>query len=256
MYRLLVFLISYDVFVVTGFAALAILNFIADIQLLLIVLSDIEILRIFSVFNHKITHKRLDVFRNTTVTLFILFPLLTRAIATFIIIDWVNVISDIAIGIFALFGVIYDNGQSFYLLYTIYQFKESRIDSKLSVSMIKRFKELILYLIGMLVIDWIGIGFFVYYTITPIYIFEVDYYNYVYKLYYDYASMICICVHSLGMIYCLIKLKELSLSQNADFDKSIPAQTVPMQMLLDLKNSGAANSVSNQYQKTAIISRN
>lgn len=65
-----------------------------------------------------------------------------------------------------------------------------------------------------------------------------------FNIYFSMTSIICICIHSLGMIYCLIKLKELSLANNEDTVEPV----VPLKKLVDL-------SVPNQLQTVATVHR-
>ncbi|KAJ3276957.1 hypothetical protein HDV01_000009 [Terramyces sp. JEL0728] len=212
------------------------LNIISEIQLVLILLADIEVLFTFSVLYPKLTRKRLVIFRYVVLILYLLFPFSTKVLSFFVYQERMAVISNMCILVYAMFGVLYDNVQNFGLLYAIYQFKQSKLQSPLSYSTVAKFRELVVYIVLMIVIDWTGVLLNLYATISVS----------IYAKYFNLASTQCESIHILGMIVCLLKLTELSLSgtdENTDNSERL-------KKLADLK---LPNIASMHNQPTAII---
>jgi hypothetical protein len=130
---------------------------VSIIQLLAILLTDIEILRVYSVLNPKITHRKLNLFRTCCIVLFVVFPT-SGILMNFVTLPAnIGIVSYLCIGFYGLFAVVVDNCQSLYLIYAVYRFKESKFQNQLSLTIITKFKELIRYIIITLIIDWVVI---------------------------------------------------------------------------------------------------
>ncbi|KAJ3319104.1 hypothetical protein HDV06_006663 [Boothiomyces sp. JEL0866] len=278
LYWILISYINSFIYQATSDGALTALSIIASIQLVLLIFADIEIVRIFSVLKSGINLGYLELFRITTLVLALKDLALANddeAVTVAIsvmqsasLVVWANTLNrnisnlwilavfgyfcaiiflvqinieylqsfiqklslppenDIA-GLYAILAVLYDNCQNFYLIYTVYNFKESRLDTKLTKETILKFKELVGYLVLMV----LGICFYAGFAVT-------------YYSYYNYASMISICFHSLGMVHCLIKLKELSLTPK--IEPSEPK--VQLKKLVDLKDSQSTCSQADYIQ--------
>lgn len=149
---ILLFYLDLDNYTLIHFELANLSGFLANIQLLLIVIANIEILKVYSVLNPRIIHKKLDIFRTTAILAFVALVVLPRILFTFYL--RYAVVANVCIGLYAFTVVIYDNFQNFYLIYAVYNFKESRLDSQITKQTILKFKELIGYIMLMMVIDW------------------------------------------------------------------------------------------------------
>ncbi|KAJ3319105.1 hypothetical protein HDV06_006664 [Boothiomyces sp. JEL0866] len=94
----------------------------------------------------------------------------------------------------------------------------------------------------MLLMDWVGLAVTIYYSISSDTSFGLNYYN--------IAATILVCAHTLGMIHCLMQLKDLSLSKK-DVQHSAPS--VPIKRLIDLEQCSARAVKSAQNLKTDLI---
>jgi hypothetical protein len=66
-------------------------------------------------------------------------------------------IGDLAIGIYGLFAVVFDNSQSLYLIFAVYRFREFKSQNQISITVITKFKELVGYIVATLLVDWLVI---------------------------------------------------------------------------------------------------
>jgi hypothetical protein len=148
---------NYEVYVYTETGVNETLIVISNLQLLTILLTDIEILRVYSVLNPNITHRKLDLFRWCSIILFIIFPLCGIAMNLMAGSGELVLIGDLAIGIYGLFAVVFDNSQSLYLIFAVYRFREFKSQNQISITVITKFKELVGYIVATLLVDWLVI---------------------------------------------------------------------------------------------------
>ncbi|KAJ3276956.1 hypothetical protein HDV01_000008 [Terramyces sp. JEL0728] len=230
-YWIVSFYIAYSIYVSTWYNTYNVISTVSDLQILLVLLADIEVMTIFAVLNPTITKRILYRIRIFLIALYVLFPFSTRIAGIFTANPSIVVAGNVCVMFFAILAVILDNIQNIYLLTAIYKFKDGKCGNELSTNTINQFKKLSVYLAGMLLVDWTAIAFHVYFTFTT----DKSYFPY----YYNLAGCLCICIHTLGLIFCLMKLKDLSLSKN----ETDSEPNVPLKKLADLKIKSASSNV-------------
>ncbi|KAJ3276960.1 hypothetical protein HDV01_000012 [Terramyces sp. JEL0728] len=183
-------------------------SLISNIEICFIILIDIEILRIYSVLNSRITNRKIDMFRNAVVGIFILFPFTSHVLFLALRSTFTAMIGNVCIALFSLFVVVYDNLQNIYLATLIYKFKNVKCNNELTEEMMVKFKEITKYNIAIVLLDWTAIAFYAIFIISPGKSAESHL-----GTYSNFASIFCICLHSLGLVVILKMLKDFAVSK-------------------------------------------
>ncbi|KAJ3259969.1 hypothetical protein HK103_001479 [Boothiomyces macroporosus] len=151
---------------------------------------DIQMLGVFSVLNENITSRKIIILKLIAITL-ITIDVLTVLLYWFTQNMLFYKIGDFLTPGFALYVIIFDNIQAFYLVYLVYNYKQKSE---------KGHQRIIYFNVVVSALDWIGIGFFIYYEFSLI-----DIYNFI--------SIYCISIHSLCLVDILKMLTEYSIGK-------------------------------------------
>ncbi|KAJ3319106.1 hypothetical protein HDV06_006665 [Boothiomyces sp. JEL0866] len=179
-------------------------SIISDIEIALIFVLDIEILRTFSALIPSVTNRTLNMCRNIFVALFVIGPLLSSVLRMLEISPIFRNLSNISVSLFAIIVVIYDNLQNVYLGIIVYRYKLGKL-SDMTPEILYRFKKITQLNIAIVSLDWTGLGFAVWYLDTTMISATSTAY------YLNLASVISVCFHSLGLVYVLKLMKELTI---------------------------------------------
>lgn len=207
----IIFMMSYvnsQLYIENGFYFIEIVALISNVETCFILLIDIEILRIYSVLNNRITNRKLDMFRNFVVAVFILFPLTSHVMYLVFRSPYTSFLGNICIAVFSLFVVVYDNLQNIYLAILIYNFKDTKYHHELTDEMIAKFREITKYNVGIVALDWTAIALYAIFVLFA----NNKTISYL-ATYSNFASIFCICLHSLGLVCVLKMLKEFTVAK-------------------------------------------
>ncbi|KAJ3268911.1 hypothetical protein HDV01_002110 [Terramyces sp. JEL0728] len=175
---------------------------VASCQLLMIFLTDVEILRVFSILNEKITSKKLLWFRASVMVYFV-FVFVSAVLPMINQETVIEDLSDIFLGSFAGFVVIYDNVQSFVLVFLIYKYKSSKAKGTSFQVIIKQFSKIMKCISFVLVMDWIGIFCYAMSVVG-----DADM-----APYFAYGGVIGIAIHNVGMVSLLKMFAKVSIQK-------------------------------------------
>ncbi|KAJ3318961.1 hypothetical protein HDV06_006776 [Boothiomyces sp. JEL0866] len=175
---------------------------IVSLQLFVIFLTDIEILRVFSILNENITNSKLNWARRVVFVLYLI-VLVYAVIPIYITDDATASTSNILLGIFAVMVALYDNIQTAYLGYLIFGYKKSKTKTDPSMLLVKEFKEIIRFNGMVVLMDWVGLVLYSYSTVD----------DSEFSTYYAVASLICSCIHTLGMVKILEMFAKVSVQK-------------------------------------------
>ncbi|KAJ3268910.1 hypothetical protein HDV01_002109 [Terramyces sp. JEL0728] len=187
---------QYKIYLVTGV--------VGSVQLCLIFVTDVEILRVFSILNENITDFKLKIYKICVLSFYaivLVFDILAICIDDTQIFDDSNYLTMV----FAPFVALYDNVQSFYLVYLIYKFKNQKNKSVQRQKLIDQFSKIIKFISFILLMDWIGIACFTASVIDTSELAE----------YYAYTSLIGLSVHNFGMLHVLNMLAQVSIKNTS-----------------------------------------
>ncbi|KAJ3319107.1 hypothetical protein HDV06_006666 [Boothiomyces sp. JEL0866] len=197
---------------------MSIVGLMSNLETLFVILIDIEILRIYTILIPQITNRRLDIFRYVMIVVFVLFAVIPSTINTLFSSKLTLLIGNLTIALFSVFVVIYDNFQHISLAVVIYRFKEVKYNKELTEEMLMNFKSITKLNIAVVTLDWTAVGFYVFFMSS----LRITYQS----LFFDLASIFCICLHSLALVYILQMLKQFTIA------KKPKAKVVTQQQLL------------------------
>ncbi|KAJ3319103.1 hypothetical protein HDV06_006662 [Boothiomyces sp. JEL0866] len=226
-----IFLMSYvndEVYIVNRFYVNETVAIISNIETCFILLIDIEILRIYSVLNSRITDRKINMFRNFVVGMFILFPFTSHIMYIVFRTSYTSFLGNVCIALFSIFVVVYDNLQNIYLALLIYKFKDTKYNHELTDEMLEKFREITKFNVAIVTLDWSAVslyGIFIIFASKNTVTYLATYSN--------YGSIFCICLHSLGLVYILKMLKDFAVSKKAKRFKTVVVDLNTTQQVLN-----------------------
>ncbi|KAJ3318963.1 hypothetical protein HDV06_006778 [Boothiomyces sp. JEL0866] len=176
---------------------------VGNIQLHLIFTTDIQILSIFSILSEKIKKIYLKVLEVVFTIFFLIVVTFSTLSAVFVNDLTLAEVSNTLVAFYAPLVVFYNNLQTFYVLSLIYRFKQSKIGSIPDQMEIKRFVKVGKLITLVLLLDWIGIGFYIAYMVLDIEIGTLC----------VFVSYLSISSHTYGIIHIIQLLTKLSLGK-------------------------------------------
>ncbi|KAJ3318964.1 hypothetical protein HDV06_006779 [Boothiomyces sp. JEL0866] len=200
MFWIILYYLDYDIWQMNDANIILSSGVVVSLQIFMIFITDVEILRVFSVLTERITEYRLLIFKRIVMVLYVavfvcsLLPFFNHS-------DQVGNLADAMLGLFALLVVVYDNIQAFSLAFLIYWYKRNMGKSDLDAQ-IKLFKTVIKFNLFILMMDWLGLFFYAYSLIN-----DSQFDNSV------MVSLTCISIHTLGMVHILKMFTLLSVQQ-------------------------------------------
>ncbi|KAJ3319116.1 hypothetical protein HDV06_006675 [Boothiomyces sp. JEL0866] len=202
-------------------------SFLLSLIVFVIILLDIELLRVFSILNENITQFKLKL-----LSVFVLLSYIGLALVPQLV-KYILLTTNAAryyynsAQIFALLGIAIDNTTAFYLPFLVYSYKQSK--SKLiSVSLHEQLKKLVLLNLGVMIIDWCALGISFYISVVKNIFEPVDSQYLPQDGYYLILTEILVGVHSLLQIIILNSLKSLTLTEMEDVPSVAPVTTVQL----------------------------
>ncbi|KAJ3268913.1 hypothetical protein HDV01_002112 [Terramyces sp. JEL0728] len=158
--------------------------------MLVVFITDFEVLRVFSVIDGKIWDKQIRIIRVVVATIYL--GIFVTNILTFVLpFNLVFVLSSGLLGIFSAATILFDNCQFLYLAVILYKFKQQQ--NQQTDTSVSQFKELVKFFIFVVVLDWSGLAFFACFLIfgSPI------------CYYFQIGATFVACVHGLLLIQIL-----------------------------------------------------
>ncbi|KAJ3268912.1 hypothetical protein HDV01_002111 [Terramyces sp. JEL0728] len=175
---------------------------IVSLQLWVIFLTDVEILRVFSILNENITNTKLNIIKRLSVLVYALVVVYTT-MPLFVVDEATNNMSNILLGLFAVLVAFYDNVQTMYLGHLIFGYKRKKTKTDSTLSLVNEFKSIIKFNLVILIMDWFGLFLYGYSTVDTS----------GFSAYYAVASLVCSSIHTLGMVKILERYAKISIEK-------------------------------------------
>ncbi|KAJ3269884.1 hypothetical protein HDV01_000846 [Terramyces sp. JEL0728] len=203
--------------------ALPATNFLLSFIVLNIVLLDIEVLRVFSILNDKITDFKLNIFTGFVIFAYLALALIPQIIKYSTSSAFITQVYYLTAELFAFIGIIVDNSIAFYLPFLVYSYKYSNVN-RIGPDLQRNLIKLVIYNLAILMIDWVAYGFSVYAALAKVAPTDADYLPR--DAYYNIVAEILVGIHSIFQIIILDKLKSLTLSEMQEIATDSSSTTV------------------------------
>lgn len=194
-------------------------NFLGSLIILIVLVLDIELVRVFAILNEKITPFILKLFYIFSISMYVGLPFISLIIKWTVPQPWALTYYYYSAQIFSLFGIVVDNSIAFYLPFLVYNYKQSQ-SKMVPSSMHQTLKRIGTLNLATMVIDWAAFlsCFYVNLVIGDFRIPQDGY--------YILLAEILLGVHSIFQVLILTSLKELSLAEMEEIPSQLPPATI------------------------------
>ncbi|KAJ3269886.1 hypothetical protein HDV01_000848 [Terramyces sp. JEL0728] len=206
-------------------------NFLAAFIILVVVLLDIELLRVFAILNENITGLKLKILSIVSIMFYFAFPCLSQILNYILEMNWTSNYYHYSLQFFSLFGIIVDNTIAFYLPFLVYNYKQSK-SKVIPAAMHQTLKKIGILNMSTMIIDWAAF-IACFYINLIIREFQIPQDGY-----YIILSEILLGLHSIFQVIILNSLKELSLAEMDEMPSLAPPSTCKFKLPIKIRIIG------------------